>query len=159
MQNQNTLWRQLCQEEIISVLFAQSALSAEMALAGCGAMPWTCRKQGKGTGELIAERDLLLFSQQNSWVDPVNSLSLCHRQGWLILCSCDDQSLAIASAKYQGNPTDNWSQALCFKVNISQPKDIFPVAWQCPRRFPSKFTSLPICQDHMPKIQLCLLVS
>jgi len=38
MQKQNILWRELCQEEIISVLFAHSALSAQMALAGCGAM-------------------------------------------------------------------------------------------------------------------------
>lgn len=76
MQNQNILWQQLCQEEVISALFAQSAQSAQMAFAGCGAMLQTCRKGGKVTGELIAWRELLLFSQQNSWTDLVNSLSV-----------------------------------------------------------------------------------
>lgn len=47
MQSQNIRWRQLCQEEIISVLFALSVLSAEMALADCSAMLRTCSKGGK----------------------------------------------------------------------------------------------------------------
>lgn len=123
MQNQNIPWRQLCQEKIISVLFARSALSALMALAGCSATLWNSRKGGKDTGDLIAWRDLLFFSQQKIWSDAVNSLSLCHGHGWLILCSCDNRSLAVTSAQYQGSLTD--PKLSCLKLAFYKPGIFF----------------------------------